>query len=272
MARLSQIVFQGGSLLTMLVLEMVCFYLIVNFNDAQRAIYLETLSVYTGGVNEKVDNLGSYFNLQERVDSLHKAISELKAQLPESSYLVPGAGDTIRDDSLRQRFTYIPAEAINKSPYGPNNTFIINRGRGDGVERGEGIMSYRSPMGIVTAVSEKHSRVMSLLHRDTRLSVGLQSGAFGTLTWDGQDPRWMILSDMKDYVKVAEGDTVYTTGYSSIFPTGVPVGTVSGKERLAGEGNWRLQIELLRAPLEDRFVYVVNDLFKEDLEAIKSEE
>ncbi|MEL6273720.1 MAG: rod shape-determining protein MreC [Bacteroidota bacterium] len=272
MNRLLQIIFQSGSFFTFVILELICFYLVINFNSTQRDIYLETVSVYTGGVNERAKAVGSYFSLRNKVDSLQNEIAALRARLPESSYTVTSQVDSISDDSLRQRYVYLAADIVNKSPFGPNNTFVINQGRKNGVELGQGVVAHAGLVGIVTAVSNGHARVMSLLHRDTRLSAGLKTNFYGTLRWDGIDPRYMTLTDMKDYVEVIVGDTIISTGYSNIFPTGIPIGTVTKLDRLPGTGNWKLKVELLNDPLQVRYVYVVKDLFKEDLSHLTEEE
>lgn len=265
MSRFADLIFQGGSAITMIVLELLCFYLIINFNSSQREIWLETVSVYTGSVNENIDGLNTYVGLREQVDSLRSQLAAYKTAA-EGRYLFTAASvDSVRDDSLRQRFVYLAAEVVNKSPYGPNNTCIINRGSEQGVETGQGVVSDLGVLGIITAVGKNHARVMSLLHRDVRLTAGLRSNYFGTLRWDGKDPRVMILNDLKSYVPVAIGDTVFTTSYSSIFPTDLPIGRVKTTEKLLGTGNWRIEIDLLGEPLRMRYVYVIKDLFKEDI-------
>ncbi|MEM9836945.1 MAG: rod shape-determining protein MreC [Bacteroidota bacterium] len=272
MSRIADFLFQGSSFFLFIFLEMICFYLIINFNSDQRAIYLETVSVYTGSVNEKVTDLTDYVNLKSKVAELQRENSVLLAQLPGSKAHQPTRVDTFQQDSLQQRYEYLPAEIINRSPYGPNNSFIINQGKGAGVKVGQGVVSGQSVVGIITAVANEHARAMSLLHRNTRLNAGLKSKHFGTLRWNGHDPRYMTLTDMKDYVEVNEKDTVYTTGYSSIFPTGLPLGTVATKERLRGTGNWKLSVKLFRDPLAIQYVYVVQNLFKEDLARLNATE
>ncbi len=265
MSRLIQFIFQGSSFFTFVILEMFCFYLIVNFNSQQRSIYLETFSVYTGSMTEQVDELNSYLGLRQQVDELQTQMAALRAQLPSSYYAIDTQTDSVRDDSLRQRFVYVPAQIVNRSPYGLNNTFIINKGAIDSVYRGQGVISEKGILGIVTNVSQYHARAMSVLHRDLRISAGLRSGFFGTLSWDGNDPRYMILDDMKDYAKVEPKDTVFTTSFSSVFPTDLSIGIVVEKNRAIAEGNWRLSIQLLNEPLRERYVYLVQDLYKEDL-------
>lgn len=272
MKRLTDLLFQGGSIITLIVLEFICFYLIINFNSSQREIWLETVSVYTGSVNENVSSIGGYMNLKAKVDSLNERIAHYK-QATEGMYIATSAQvDSIRDDSLRQRYLYRTAEVVNRSPYSPYNTCIINRGRQDSIKIGQGVVGDIGLLGIVTAVSDEHARVMTMLHRDVRLTAGLKNNYFGTLRWEGKDPRFLRLDDLKDYVPLSKGDTVYTTGYSSVFPSGLPIGTISTAEKLPGTGNWQLIVELLRDPLQMRNVFAIQDLYKEDIAKLLEEE
>lgn len=265
MSRLIQFFFQSSSFFTFLVLEMFCFYLIVNFNSQQRDIYLESLSVYTGSVTKQVDELNSYIGLKKQVAELQSELAHLQARLPAAYYSNKETADTLVDDSLRQRFIYEPTEIISKSPYGPNNSFIINKGQRDSIYKGQGIVSPSGIVGIVTTVAKQHARALSVLHRDVKISAGLRNGYFGTLVWDGKDPRFMHLEDLKDYVSVQLGDTVFTTAYSGVFPTDIAIGTVEKKGRLAAEGSWILSVALLNEPLRLRHVHLVKDLYKDDL-------
>lgn len=265
MSQLVQFLFRGSSFFTFLVLELVCFYLIINFNSQQRDIYLETLSVYTGSVTEQVNELNSYIGLKEQVATLQSELARLQQRLPSAYYQTSEQADTLVDDSLRQRFIYQPVEIVSKSPYGTNNTFIVNKGRLDSLYKGQGVVSTTGIVGIVATVGKQHARVLSILHRDIKISAGLRNGYFGTLSWDGQDPRVMTLDDVKDYVKVTIGDTIFTTAYSGTFPTDIPIGKVQEKQRAAAEGSWILSVALLNEPLRLKYVHLVKDLYKDDL-------
>lgn len=265
MPQVVQFLFRGSSFLTFLVLELVCFYLIVNFNSQQRDIYLETLSVYTSGATKQVDELNSYFGLKNQVAELQNELARLQERLPSAYYTTAEQADTLLDDSLRQRFIYQAAEIISKSPYGQNNSFIINKGRLDSLYKGQGVVSTKGIVGIVTTVGKQHARALSILHRDVKISAGLRNGYFGTLSWDGKNPRVMTLEDVKDYVTVGLGDTVFTTAFSGVFPTDIAIGIVEEKQRATAKGSWVLSVALLNEPLRLRYVHLVKDLYKDDL-------
>jgi rod shape-determining protein MreC len=82
-------------------------------------------------------------------------------------------------------------------------------------------------VGIVTGVSNNFSTVISLLNTHLRISARLKkSNHFGSFYWEGQDYRVLTLDDIPQHVPVSYGDTVVTSGFSSIFPPDFPLGTI----------------------------------------------
>jgi rod shape-determining protein MreC len=82
----------------------------------------------------------------------------------------------------------------------------------------------------------------------------------------------MNLSDIPEYISVNLQDTVFTTGYSNVFPTGIPIGTISEIEVQPGTGNQLLRVRLINNPLRQDLAYIVQDLFKEELEDLNTAE
>ena len=84
------------------------------------------------------------------------------------------------------------------------------------------VISGNGVAGVIVGCSENYSVAMSLLNLDFKLSARIKSnGYFGSLSWDGRDYRYAVLSEIPQHVIVNVGDTIETTGYSAIFPEGV---------------------------------------------------
>lgn len=270
MSNILQVLTNRGAFFLFAALEMYCLYLVITYNSQQRVIADASWSHYSGIIMERVDNVRNYLNLDRENEKLRAENAALLARLPSAFYTETVTVDSIQDDSLRQRYTYIAAEIINKSPVSANITYVINRGYIHGVQPHQGVVNDNGVIGIVTKVSPRHARVMSLLHRDMRLSAGLRDKSFfGTLTWDGGDTRVVTLSAIPDYAAVAIGDTVETTGYSSIFPKGIAVGTVSEREAVKGGSNVVLKVRLFNDFYHIKHGYVVRDLMKDDIEQLE---
>jgi rod shape-determining protein MreC len=259
-----------GLILPFLLLEGLFLYFVVQFNSAQKEIFVENWGLVSAAANERYENIRSYLSVNERLSSLEDENAFLHSQLPNAKSDGRIARDSVVDDSLVQVYTFTAAQVINRSPFGPYNTFILDRGSIQGINVDRGVLASRGLLGIITHVSEHYARGLSILHRDIRISAAIRGrNFFGTLQWDGKDARYMDLLAIPRYVDVTPGDTVATTGYSQFFPTDVPIGTVYSVEPIKGGNNWSIRVELLNKPLDDRTGYVVNHLFKGEIDALE---
>ena len=81
-----------------------------------------------------------------------------------------------------------------------------------------------------------------------------------------------MLYAIPEYADVVIGDTIETTGYSNIFPTGVPIGSVLNKEINEGDNTLELEIELFNNLYGVKDAYIVRDLMKDDLNQLDNQE
>jgi|APTNR8051073442_1049403.scaffolds.fasta_scaffold00211_38 rod shape-determining protein MreC len=262
---------RGGAFLVFALLEVGALYLVANFNSAQQAVAAETWSLYANRINERRDRIAGYLSLKNKVRQLEEENSRLMALLPNASYSDSLVVDSIKDDKLRQRFVYLSANIINKSPQSLRNTFVIDRGHIHGVEKGQGVVTDQGVVGIVIQVAAQHARVMAAWHQDFRLSANLRNkNIYGSLVWENTDTRFMSLTAIPEYAAVSYGDTVETTGFSNIFPSGIPLGLVDNIDIKPGDNNYDLRIRLFNDLFTLRHVYVVRDLNKEDLDKLQA--
>ena len=71
MRNLIYLIIRFSAVVLFVVLEFICFYLIVNYNKSQKEIWAYSSNLFTGAINERVDNVYSFFRLQSANDSLH---------------------------------------------------------------------------------------------------------------------------------------------------------------------------------------------------------
>jgi rod shape-determining protein MreC len=138
--------------------------------------------------------------------------------------------DTLSPDTLglRRRWLYLQAKVVSNSVTAQNNFIVLSRGSAQQLRKDAGVVDLNNGVvGIVTDVSPHYAVVMSLLHKDSRISVKLKRGeGGGQVTWDGKEPNRLTLSGVKKSFRVAKGDTVITSGITPTFPYGMEVGTV----------------------------------------------
>ncbi|MEM8583215.1 MAG: rod shape-determining protein MreC [Bacteroidota bacterium] len=268
----------GGlaSWLTFGFLELICFLLIVTQNSRQRGIASQTWTVYSSAVTGKVGSWYSIFGLRSQLDSIQNREAELLERLIASSLVdTTDLRRPLIDSAsldVAEQYELSAARIVTKQPYSRSgNSFIINKGKRDGLTRGQGVVGSEGPMGIVTDVSNRYSRVMSVLHPDIQISAALSNLEYGTLRWGGENPRQALLLNIPDYVDPPESnDTIYTTGYSAVFPTRMPIGRTRSFVREAGSGFWKIEVSLFENYLSTDRVFVVNNLHKPELDSLRS--
>lgn len=257
-------------------LEAICFYVIVRFNDSQERVWQNTATVVTGYFHKKVDDIDNYFSLDDQIIALQQENAFLRkklqtmARIQGDSILSDTAlsgvfaylpKDTTNKDTLRDEFTFIPVGIIDNSVAGSDNVLILNRGKLDGIEPHMGVISGDGVVGIVREISNHYSTVMSLLHRQTRVSASIQgSGAFGVLRWYPHNTKHMKLEGVPQHETVVKGDTVVTTGYplSNIFPKGLVIGTVENAYIERGENFYTIDVKLKINLSRIQHAYVVS--------------
>lgn len=69
--------------------------------------------------------------------------------------------------------------------------------------------------------------VISVLNSKSSISCKIVgSEYFGYLKWEYGDSRYAYLKDLPRHAEFNLGDTVVTSGYSTVFPEGIMIGTV----------------------------------------------
>lgn len=266
----------GGFFLFVL-LEGICFYLIVNSkaNTKQSQIWASSANVMTGYAYDRYDAAVDYLTLNKKIDKLMRENAALRAQLENARDPLDTLGPvtaTVRLDTARQVYTYIPADVINNSVNRNNNTFTLDRGRRDGVEPGMGVITEDGVAGIVRSVSQHYAAVLSILHRDVRISARIKrNNEFGSLAWTGEDPRFMELQAVPKYVEVNVDDTIVTSGHSLIFPADLYIGKVVETKVESGNNFHDIKVLLGVNMRQLRHAYVVKNLRREELDKLTEE-
>lgn len=273
MRQLLQLFLRFGGLFLFLILEGLCFYLIVNFNQKQKQIYLSSASDLVGGFYERYENTIDYLNLKDQIKNLMEENARLRRQLPNASYINNQQTDTVqlvKEDTLIQRYEYIPAKVINNSIVSTNNLLTLNKGSKEGVAPHMGVIGREGIVGIIRNVGDHYSSVMSILHSQTRISASIRpSGYFGSLVWKtSRNPQFMQLEAIPKHAKIEIGDTVQTSGYS-IFPEGIIIGLVEERTIEPGNNFYNIKVKLTNDLAKINHTYIVRDLEIDDIEQLK---
>lgn len=233
MRRLIEFIVAYSNIFIFLIYAAISLTMLFSFNPYQSSVFFTTANRAVGKYYQYTGRISEYFGLRDINLELQKQNSSLKievARLNEELKKLKGeaAYETLcRTDTVVGPVAYGIAQAVNVTTAYAYNYVTINKGKSDGITDGMGVINRDGVVGIVSAVSDNYAVVISLLNHKLRLSCKIKgSGYIGSLTWDGQSPEYMMLEELPRHVTFERGDTVVTSGYSSAFPEGLPVGTV----------------------------------------------
>ena len=77
------------------------------------------------------------------------------------------------------------------------------------------------------------------------------------------------LHDIQDLVKLVKGDTVVTSGYSSVFPENIPIGRIESFELNDTKDLYIINVVLFNDMTNLRHVHIIENLDLEQLKTLK---
>jgi rod shape-determining protein MreC len=245
-------------------MEIISFTLVFRYNSYQRAGVLNFASTVQGFTYSKINGLRNYLNLNKVNQELVDENILLRNQLDHYTQVLRNSIETAETELPGRKYTYIPARVISNSVNKQYNFLTIDRGRNHGIAPEMAVISPQGVVGVVYSVSANYSTVISLLNRDFMLSVKIRKNDyFGPLTWEGINPEIASLSEIPYHVDVRKGDTIVTSGYSTMFPEGLLVGTISDFV-IEGSNFYRINVELSEKFRQLTYVYVINNLLSDE--------
>lgn len=168
-------------------------------------------------------------------------------------------------------YRYTPATVVKMSRNRVHNYIILNKGSEDGIRPQSGIISDLGVVGIVEAVDRHYSYGLTLMNPE--MSVGTRIGRtdiVAPLSWDGHSTGRAIVRDLPPHYAIEPGDTVRTSGYSTIFPPGIPIGVTGGSHLVDGSTR-RVEVQLFQDFSTVRYVTVVENLERTEIMALEAE-
>lgn len=260
-----------GAFATFLILEIISIFLVVSYNDSQRSIFLNSTSIYRGEWSEKLLGYTNYFHLDDVNDSLIQANKVLMENSLNFGQMSSSAMDT-----LEKRYIVKAGSIVSNGFSRRNNHLVLDIGKNKGIERGMGVIGHSGLLGIVREVSDKYALINSMLHSQTKVSATVKPHLYpGSLIWEDSDPHKMKLISLPKHLKIAEGDTVITNGFSTIFPRDIVIGYVDQYTLNEGQGTYDIDVRLVNdIPSADAGFVIIDKDYKElqSLDSLKINE
>lgn len=225
--------------------------LLFNDDPYRRHVFMTSAGRMAATVYKGANNVTSYFDLREINGDLNRRNAELQAEIVRMQETIDrlreqNFTDTLAIDSGVRHFDFIVAHVINNSISHPFNYLTINKGSSDGIKPELGVIDRNGVVGIVSTTGAHSARVISLLNPHFRLSCKIKrSDYFGSLVWDGANPSEALLKELPRHTVFEPGDTIVTSGYSAVFPSGLPVGVIIGADTDRNQNFFTLRVRLL---------------------------
>ena len=215
-----------------LLLEVASFILLFRFNHYQQSVYFTSANGVAGKVYEISGGITSYFHLKTANEDLLDRNMWLEQRLSFLENVLKEKGlDSARLYSMERlaptEYQIFKANVIKNSLNKADNYITLDRGTTEGIRPEMGVVDANGVVGIVYKTSPHYSLVIPLLNSKSSISCKIVgSDYFGYLKWEGGNSRFAYLKDLPRHAEFNLGDTEVTSGYSTVFPEGVMVGTV----------------------------------------------
>lgn len=254
--------------LLFLVFEGVSVYLLISSNNYQQAKFINSSNAVSGYLLQKASNIKQYLNLSVVNQQLAEENARLHNKLPDFSDTIQGNADT----SSNKQYTYIQATVINNSVNRRNNFLTLNKGKLDGIGSEMAVFGPNGMVGIVKNVSDHYCSVISVLNPEVRFSVMVKkNNYYGSLFWDGLDFRFATLAEIPSHVNLSVGDSIITSGYSAIFPYGIPVGAIENVDLIEGKSFYKIKVRLFTDFKNLYHVFIVKNSLINEQKALEKQ-
>lgn len=259
------------------------FYVIISCvllfdrNPYHHHVYMTSAGKLASTVYEEANAFTSYFHLRDINEDLQRRNASLEAEViglrhQLRSYKEASYADSMTVTEVLNPYSFIIAHVINNSITRPYNYITIEKGELDGIKPEMGVVDQNGVVGVVNIVAPHSSRIISLLNPNFRLSCRVKgSDSFGSLVWDGRTYEEAVLEELPKHTVFKQGDTIVTSGYSAVFPEGIPVGTVIGKARDANDNFFTLRVRLLTDFSQLSTVRIISNALKEEIIKVETE-
>ncbi|MFK8059363.1 MAG: rod shape-determining protein MreC [Polaribacter sp.] len=249
-----------------LFLAFIALALTFNNLNFHKSKFVNSANTITGGLYSSVSNVSEYLNLKNQNKILAEENNRLRNFLNKQQSFIKNIDSTVVDTiNYNQKFTYTTAKIINNNYTKAFNFLTINKGKKQGLGKEMAVINSKGIIGIIDNSLTNFARVQSILNKNSRINARLKNNFyFGTLRWDGLNYNIVQLHDIPRQAPLKIGDTIETGGKSTIFPEGIPIGTIS-KINQGNTADNKVDVTLFNDMSNLGYVYVVKNLDKKEL-------
>jgi rod shape-determining protein MreC len=204
------------------------------FGVVQQMI-LQGLGPVQGGVSQLIrsvqvitDDYLALWSIRDDNKRLRMVIADYQQQLDQ--YREAYARNRYLENELNfkkeENFPSLTARVIGKDPSFWFQTLIVDRGKSGGVIEGMVARTSSGVVGQVIQVSDNYSKILLTIAPSSAIDAMIQKNRVRGILKGASDKGYVLYYILKN-ADVVEGDRVVTAGIGGVFPSGLPLGTVS---------------------------------------------
>ena len=254
-----------------IILEIAALNMLRNNGELQDIWISKGSHAFMGTIWGSTQKIKDYFSLAKTNDQLAKENFELRLKLAQYEQIAADAREAshFAQKGLAGNYRYTSAEIVKISSGSGHNYFIIDKGTEDGIIEGSGVITGNGAVGIIDAVGSHFSYARSFQNFDMSISARLgKEGSAGPMSWSGKGGSKAMLKEIPHHVEFNQGDTVYTSGYSSIFPPDIPLGT-AGTATIVNGATYDIEVTLFEDFGALRYVTVVENTGQNEINSLE---
>lgn len=169
-------------------------------------------------------------NIKVENEELRKKNSELEASLRELE-IIKAENTTLKEymkmTEKYSEYNTVPAYIINKDTSNLTNIIVINVGARDGIEVNMTVISEAGLVGHIISVSEKTSKVQTIIDSASTVSATVSTSRDGILLRGIlEDDKTLKATYIPTETSLVQGDNVETSGIGGIYEKGIHIGTI----------------------------------------------
>ncbi len=264
MQQIINFILRNKTFLLFLLLFALSLVFTIQSHSYHKSKFINSANFLTSGVYNSMNNISVYFSLKSQNQILAEENNHLKSLL----FNAENKKDSTYIDSVSygKKYKLTTGSIIKNSYTATDNVLLVNKGRKDSIKPDFGVITSKGIVGIIGETSNNYATIISILNTTSSISARLKTtNHIGSLVWDGKSPNKMQLIDVEKAAPVTEGDTIVTSGRSSIFPKGIPIGTVVRFKLDEAENYYEIDLLLFNDMTNIEYVHIIENMDIEEI-------
>ena len=254
-----------------LLLEVVAFMFLVNNREYPKSHLLSTANAIVAHHSERIHSMAAYMHLRRINEELVSENIRLQNEIVSLNNRLETTHEQDTYQYAHLDYSFQSAKVVQVTTNRRDNYLTINKGLRDSVYQGMGVCCKDGIVGIVTTVGERFSLVIPIINVKSHISCRfVKNDYFTSLAWLGNDIHHVLVTDVATHVNVMEGDTLVTSGLTSVFPANLPVAVVDQVSVKEGDSYYVVRARILTDYRRLNYIQLIRNNAHQELDSLSN--